>query len=427
MTRPPLVLIPQHFGSLVFDRRTSRYAPFDHATTAILERTLAEPAWALAAEEPAHAEFLDCFERAGYFRPDGRLAGVRLAATPPADHLLGPLAVHVEVIAACNLTCTHCFAGDLPRKTSLSTPELDRVFGELAALGSYRLGLTGGEPLLRKDLLDVVDAATAHGLHPCLTTNGLLLDEAMAKELGKRELVWLNISLEGASAGTNDAVRGAGTFDAVVARLRAIGKHLRFTLAFTITSQSAREVEACAALAHELGAHTAVFRPVYPVGVARAHPELVPTFAEYTGALARLARPDASVHPIDAFSPTARAEHQAITYAGPGCGAANLVASISASGDVNPCSFLGSAFESGNVRDRSFGEIWRAGHAFRRLREQRAGDTFAGGCRARALDAHGDAFARDPWHDEWLAQGDPHAPQPLTNVHVKRVHLPVVG
>lgn len=442
--RPPLVLIPQHFGSLVFDRRTSRYAPFDPEATAVLERTLAVPAWQLAAERPELAGFLACFERAGYFRPDGRLAGARLAATPPADHLLGPLAVHVEVIAACNLTCTHCFAGELPRKTTLTLPELDRVFGELAALGSFRLGLTGGEPLLRKDLLDVLDAATARGLHPCLTTNGLLLDEHLARELGRRDLVWLNVSLEGARAETNDAVRGAGTFDAVIGKLRALGRHMRFTLAFTITSQSAAEVEACAELAREVGAHTAVFRPLYPVGVARAHPELAPTFAEYTGALARLSSATAAAAATGAevralggeiegaprgFSPALRVETQAITYRGPGCGAANTVASISASGDVNPCSFLGAAFESGNVRDRPFAEIWNAGQAFLRLRageNGEDGDAFGGGCRARALAAHGSAFAPDPWHDEWLAAGDPAAARPLTNLHVRRTHLPVI-
>ncbi|HEU4734653.1 MAG TPA: radical SAM protein [Kofleriaceae bacterium] len=416
----PLVLIPQYFGSLVFDRRTSRYAPFDRDATDLLRRTLDEPAW-----RAGEAELVRCLEREGYFQPDGRFAGVALQASPPADHLLGPLAVHVEVIAACNLACTHCFAGELPRRTTLSTPELEALFGQLAQLGSFRLGLTGGEPLLRKDLLEVIDAATAHGLHPCLTTNGLLLDERVARELGKRELVWINVSLDGACAATSDRVRGAGTFDEVVRRLRAYGRHLRFTLAFTITSHSAREVEACAALAAELGAHTAVFRPVYPVGVARSHAELMPSFAEYTDALERLTR-SGSVRAIDSFSPGARGDVQAVTYQGPGCGAANLVASVSATGEVNPCSFLGAAFESGNVRERPFRDIWNDGHAFRRLRGRPADDGFRGGCRARALAAHGDVFAPDPWHDEWLARGDASAPAPATNLHARRVHLPVV-
>src|SRR5262245_2002069 len=105
MSRLPLVLVPQYFGSLVFDRRTSRYAPFDHECTRILRESIAAPAWALAAAAPAVSDFVEHFERQGFFRPDGRFAGVALEASPPADHLLGPLAVHLEVIAACNLTC----------------------------------------------------------------------------------------------------------------------------------------------------------------------------------------------------------------------------------------------------------------------------------------------------------------------------------
>ena len=147
-----------------------------------------------------------------------------------------------------------------------------------------------------------------------------------------------------------------------------------------------------------LGASTAVFRPLYPVGVARSRPELMPSFAQYTRALEELAALGHDTHAIDTFAPNARAEQQAKTFTPPGCGAANLVASVSATGDVNPCSFLGSAFESGNIRARSFGEIWRAGHAFRRLRAATpGGDRFFTGCRARSLAAYGDIDAPDPW------------------------------
>jgi mycofactocin biosynthetic radical S-adenosylmethionine protein MftC len=420
-----LVLVPQYFGALVFDRRTSRYAPFDHESTALLRRA-ASASFSGAIERERDPErrsalrgFFEHFEREGYFLPDGRFAGAVLDATPPAHHLLGPLAVHLEVIAACNLRCAHCFAGTLPRKADLTLGEMDGLFDELASMGSFRLGLTGGEPLLRRDLVEIVDAATSRGLHPCLTTNGLLLDERVARELGRRKLVWINVSLDGATRETNDAVRGEGTFDAVCAKLRTFGRHMRFTIAFTITSQNAGEVRACAALARELGAHTAVFRPLYPVGVARAHPELMPTFAQYTKALSELSADGHDLSTIDPFGPDARAETQAKTYAPPGCGAANLVASISATGEVSPCSFLGPAFEAGNVRERSFRSIWDRGHTFRRLRG-RAGETgcgdgasgFAGGCRARALAAHGDVDAPDPWHDAWVEHSAGRASRP---------------
>jgi radical SAM protein with 4Fe4S-binding SPASM domain len=421
----PLVLIPEYFGSLVFDRRSSRYMPFDHAATAALHDALElGVASAVGRERDPERqalliEFFDYFERLGWLRVDGRLAARRLHVTPPPDHLLGPLAVHLEVIAACNLRCTHCFAGELPRKADLTLAQMDSLFAELAGLGSFRLGLTGGEPLLRKDLLDVLDAATAHGLHPCLTTNGLLIDERIARELGKRELVWLNVSLEGATAISNDRVRGLGTFTEVKRRLRLLAEHARFTLAFTITSANADEVESCAALARELGAHTAVFRPLYPVGVAREHPELMPSFSQYSDALTRLA---GDLYAIDPFSPQHRAGQQARTHANLGCGAANLVASVSASGDVNPCSFLGAEFDGGNLRERSFADIWSASQVFERLRRMSGSACgFRGGCRARALAAHGSVDAADPWHDEWLTRS-PAAPRlpPLGNVEQSR-------
>src|SRR5262249_57833330 len=103
----------------------------------------------------------------------------------------------------------------------------------------FRRGVTGAEPLLRKDLSDVLDAATERGLHPCLTTNGLLITEETARAFGRRQLVWLNVSLEGPDAASNDAVRGAGTFDAVVQRLKLLRRHARFTLAFTVLRTNA--------------------------------------------------------------------------------------------------------------------------------------------------------------------------------------------
>jgi radical SAM protein with 4Fe4S-binding SPASM domain len=276
---------------------------------------------------------------------------------------------------------------------------MDGLFSQLAGLGSFRLGLTGGEPLMRKDLLDILDSATGHGLHPCLTTNALLLNERLARELGRRELVWLNVSLEGARAESNDAVRGQGVFDRVIEKLELLGRHARFTLAFTLTRNNLAEVEACVELARRVGAHTAVFRPLYPVGIAARTPELMPSFEGYVDALSRLERVEADndLFALDPFSPSAREELRGVVTHGAGCGAANTVASISVQGDVNPCSFLGKAFESGNVRTRPFEEIWREGHAFRRMRGGAEGDRFTGGCRARAQFYAGSAYEEDPW------------------------------
>ncbi len=413
----PLVVVPQHFGSLIFDRGSSRYYPFDVEATAFLTSLIETPlseAVELQTDPDAALDLIRRLDHLSFLRPDGRLAGELLDAVPPADHLLGPLAVHVEVIAQCNLRCSHCFADPLPRgsRDPLTLSELDRLFGELAALGSFRLGLTGGEPLLRKDLLDILDAATDAGLHPCLTTNGFFLSDEIARELRRRELVWLNVSLDGASPETNDAVRGAGSFETVMNRLRHLRDLARFTLAFTITSDNAHEVDECVRLAGEVGAHTAVCRPVYPTGAALKHPKLMPRFEMYQAALQRLSELSARgadsgcahgavpSRALEPFSPQARARSSGKVIPGHGCGAANTVCSVSVDGKVNPCSFLGSRFDSASIRERPFKDIWDEGWSFTKLRAEE-GERFRGGCRARSLALKGSVHARDPWEAEW--------------------------
>jgi radical SAM protein with 4Fe4S-binding SPASM domain len=351
-------------------------------------------------------DFYRDFYQRGFFTVDGRFAGVALEATPPRDHLLGPLALHLEVVAACNLKCTHCFAGELPRKEEpLSLHELNTLFAQMAAMGTFRLGLTGGEPLLRKDLFDVIDLALSHGLCPCVTTNGLLITEEIARQFGKRELVWLNVSLEGATAATNDSIRGSGTFDRVIEQLKILRKHCRFTLAFTIMSKNLHEVQACARLAEEMGAGTAVFRPLYPVGVARHHLDLMPTFQQYSNALLELEsmRDDhLDLNHIDPFSPAGRQEASANICQNHGCGAGNTVCSVSVSGDVSPCSFLGADSYTANVRQQPLRDIWDKSCGFTSIRElpdAEPGDSaiFSGGCRARSLVLNGSIGAADPW------------------------------
>lgn len=431
---PPLVLVPQYFGSTVFDRRTSRYLPFDHETTRLLTRAQSVPFSVLIERaEPARRNVVEAFFRAfferGFFTCDLHFDGEILDITPPPGHLTGPLAVHLEIVAACNLRCSHCFAGELPRKEPpLTLDELDRLFASLAKMGSYRLGLTGGEPLLRKDLFDILDLATDHGLCPCLTTNALLVTPEIAKKLGERRLVWLNVSLDGATRETNDAVRGEGTFDKVMEKIQILRQYARFSIAFTVMRHNKGEAAATAELAANLGAHTAVFRPLYPTGMALSSPELWPSFDDYETALDAVwtlgTAPDGrEVVPraIDPFSPKSRKDAQSVITDNWGCGAANTVCSISVGGDVSPCSFLGAEYASGNVRRQSIEEIWREGHRFRALRGL-DGDggraSFGGGCRARSLVLAGDVNAPDPWlthHEE-----APQRHNPLTVLRSER-------
>jgi len=414
--RSPFVLIPEPFGSLIFERCTGRYLPFDaEATQLLLCLASAGVDHVIASTEDRSrrmriARFYETFYALGFFTLEGRFAGHVLETVPPVNHLTGPLAVHLEVSDTCNLRCQHCFAGDFTeRVTPLGLAELDRLFEQMAAMGSYRLGLTGGEPLLREDLFEIIDLALAHGLAPCVTTNGMLLDEATAREFGRRELLWLNVSLEGGSPATNDLIRGRGSFQRVMRNVEALAQYAKFSLAFTVMRTNLHEIERCAELARRVGAESAVFRPLYPVGRARENLDLMPTFSEYNAALgtlsdARLMKADPNCV-VDPFSPALRRDTGALIYWGHGCGAGNLVCSISISGDLSPCSFLGPGFRVGNVQDRCLSDLWRD-VALTRFRTSAGGQTsdslpYPQGCRARALWLNGSVDAADPWIDDY--------------------------
>ena len=333
--RSPLVLIRQPFGSLVFERRLCRYLPFDAETTALLLNLAEETIDVVMAKTRDQsklkqmARFYEEFYERGFFTLEGKFAGAILSIISPGKHLAGPLAVHLEISDSCNLMCRHCFAGELPRRgRPLELAELDQLFRQMSRMGSYRLGLTGGEPLLREDLFEIIDLALAHGLSPCVTTNGILLDEPTAREFGSRKLLWLNVSLEGASPRTNDPIRGQGSFDRVMQNLKVLAQYTSFSLAFTVMRLNLHEIRNCAELALKVGAESAVFRPLYPVGTARKHLDLMTTFAEYNAALESLGDPkwqnvdqNCSMKP---FSPAIRRTIRSLVYWNHGCGAGNL-------------------------------------------------------------------------------------------------------
>jgi MoaA/NifB/PqqE/SkfB family radical SAM enzyme len=148
-----------------------------------------------------------------------------------------------------------------------------------------------------------------------------------------------------------------------------------------------------------------VFRPLYPVGVARHHLDLMPTFQQYSDALLELEsmRDDhLDLNHIDPFSPARRQQASANICQNHGCGAGNTVCSVSVSGDVSPCSFLGPDSYTANVRQQSLREIWdnsRGITTIRELPDAEPGDSaiFSGGCRARSLVLNGSISAADPW------------------------------
>src|ERR1700691_885438 len=123
-----------------------------------------------------------------------------------------PICLTWELTYACNLSCVHCLSSSGRRDPrELSTEECKAVIDELERMQVFYVNIGGGEPTVRPDFWELVDYATAHHVGVKFSTNGVRIDAAVARKLGASDYVDVQISLDGATAEINDAVRGQGS------------------------------------------------------------------------------------------------------------------------------------------------------------------------------------------------------------------------
>jgi radical SAM protein with 4Fe4S-binding SPASM domain len=143
-----------------------------------------------------------------------------------------PPELHLYVTNRCNLRCVHCYmsSGEPLPEGEVATEELLRALDLFAKISpGGRVAISGGEALVNNGAPAILERARAHGLHTTLFTNGIMIrDEAIARRIvgGVDEL---QISLDGATAEANDALRGAGTFDRIVRAIRLVDTASRTT------------------------------------------------------------------------------------------------------------------------------------------------------------------------------------------------------
>jgi MoaA/NifB/PqqE/SkfB family radical SAM enzyme len=276
-----------------------------------------------------------------------------------------------EVTRACALACKHCRAETQSHRhpQELNREESSRLIGQLAELRPPMLILTGGDPLMRTDALDLVREAAAGlhvGLSPSATARLIHADFAEIKAAGVERI---SLSLDGATRATHDAFRGvSGTFDRTIAALhRAHAADLSVQINTTLTRGNLSEYEAFKKLMFELKpAIWSVFLLVQSLG-ARA-----------------------GKHRPGMRSPLGIRDGREVMF-------------ISHTGVVSLSGFL--PFDCGNVREEHPTEIYRHHPLFVSLRDNQAlggkcgrceFNSCCGGSRARAYGVIGDPFAEDP-------------------------------
>jgi mycofactocin radical SAM maturase len=301
-----------------------------------------------------------------------------------------PICLTWELTYACNLACVHCLSSSGRRDPrELTTAECMAVIDELERMQVFYVNIGGGEPTVRKDFWELVEYATAHHVGVKFSTNGSRIDASRAAWLRGNDYVDVQISLDGATAAVNDAVRGAGSYDTA---LRAM-EHLAgtgFKLSVVITRENASQLDDFKAIADFYGAQLRLTR-LRPSGRgADVWDTLHPTQAQQRVVYDWLLAHGEDVLTGDSFFHLA-AYGQTL----PGlnlCGAGRVVCLIDPVGDVYACPFaIHDTFLAGNVREAGFARVWRESDLFLELREPQSGgacsscgmyDACRGGCMA---------------------------------------------
>jgi pyrroloquinoline quinone biosynthesis protein E len=322
-----------------------------------------------------------------------------------------PYTLVAELTYRCPLRCVYC-SNPLEfhrSRTELSTDDWRRVFAEAAELGVMQLHLSGGEPVLRGDLVELIRHARANDLYTNLITGGTLLDEEKLRALREAGLDHIQLSIQGAARERAETIAGVPSHQEKLDVARLIVKTgFPLTLNVVIHRMNIAEVPELIALALELGANRLeLANTQFYAWAAENRRALMPTRAQYDRA-ENIARAAIAKH--RGSLEIAFVQNDYLSGEPKPCmgGWGRSYMCINPTGEVLPCHAAavipGMRFDS--VRDRALGEIWRDSAAMNAFR----GDDWMmepcrsctrkkidfGGCRCQAFMLAGNAAEADP-------------------------------
>lgn len=183
------------------------------------------------------------------------------------DTLRGPTFVAFDFTYRCNICCKYCYISSPHNVDELETEEWKEVIDDLAKMGTFTICLTGGEPTIREDYLEIVEYASKKGLAVNTASNGLLIDEHFAREMKKSGICTVQISLDGSKADIHDKLRGKGTFEkAIMAIKNLVRENIPTAISFASTKFNIRDFPNVVSLAEKLGVNRVRTMYFLPMG-----------------------------------------------------------------------------------------------------------------------------------------------------------------
>ncbi len=326
-----------------------------------------------------------------------------------------PQVIAFEVTRRCRFACQHCRANAGQEKGGeLSTAQCKNILKGLADYTKCMVIITGGEPMERSDIYEIIQYGDSLGLRMVLATCGYLITQESIEKLKESGIKALSLSLDGASPHSHDAFRGSeGAYDAVMKAAGIARKaEMRFQINTTICRSNLEEFTAIAEVARRIGA--SCFNPfiLIPTGRGSTMGEEILDPVEYERFLNELLRIKSETQ-IDIrvtcgpqFARIGQQQKNKTIMADcNGCLGGTGFGFISFCGDVQTCGFLD--IPAGNLIENGydFETIWVESSYLNQIRNRNDFDgkcsecdfiEYCGGCRARAYAVNGDYLASDP-------------------------------
>ena len=338
------------------------------------------------------------------------------------DYYSAPNSVLFDVTYRCNMVCKHCLIGGFPKEDEMNLYQIQSVLAKLKEAGVFRVHFSGGEPLIRKDIFDILKIASDLNFGITLSSNGLLLNDRVFSRLKELDVFCFQVSLDGIGK-THDDFRGVeGAYEKAVAALKTAASMGFYTvMSTTIIPQNLNEISRLLDLAVSLGVSSFKLNEFMPVGRGQTNKEDLTVIHEQLRKLAeemtqkeqqyegKIEMHLGAVSPWlldpEQISPPPRGINASCKVQ---CSAGYATLVIAPFGEVYPCPYL-TDFPLGNILTEPLEKIWNNNSGilgkFRNLHQEdikgkcktcrHTPKKCNGGCRAAAYIANGDILGED--------------------------------